>query len=72
MTLCVGFIGTVVVLEAGPVYYVVMAGFRGAHLNPFQWVWLVGSFCIVLAICLTAIFLPMRLGERKISQDEST
>jgi ABC-2 type transport system permease protein len=70
MTLCVGFIGTVVVLEAGPVYHIVMAGFRGARLNPFQWVWLVGSFSMVLAICLTAIFLPMRLGEKKISEDE--
>jgi ABC-2 type transport system permease protein len=70
MTLCVGFIGAVVVLEAGPVYHIVMTGFRGARLNPFQWVWLVGSFSIVLAICLTAIFLPMRLGERNISRDE--
>jgi ABC-2 type transport system permease protein len=70
MTLCVGFIGAVVVLEAGPVYHIVMAGFRGTRLNPFQWIWLLGSFSIVLALCLTAIFLPMRLGERKISQDE--
>jgi ABC-2 type transport system permease protein len=70
MTFCVGFIGAVVVLEAGPVYHIVMAGLRGARLSPFQWIWLLGSFSVVLALCLTAIFLPMRLGERRISQDE--
>jgi len=70
MTLCVGFIGAVVVLEAGPVYHIVMAGFRGTSLTLFQWVWLFGSFSVVLALCLIAIFLPMRLGERRICQDE--
>jgi ABC-2 type transport system permease protein len=70
MTFCIGFIGAVVVLEAGPVYHIVMAGFRGTRPNPVQWVWLLGSFSIVLALCLTAIFLPMRLGEKKICQDE--
>jgi ABC-2 type transport system permease protein len=70
MTLCIGFIGLVVVLEAGPVYSVFMTGIRGVNLTLFQWIWLVGSFFLVLIICLAAVLIPMRLGEKKISQDE--
>jgi transglutaminase-like putative cysteine protease len=66
MTLCIGFIGTVVVLEAGPVYNVFMTGIRGAELSGFQWMWLVGSFSLVLFLCMMAVWIPMRLGERKI------
>lgn len=70
MTLCIGFIGLVVVLEAGPVYNVFMTGIRGAHLKLFQWMWLAGSFFLVFIICLAAVLIPMRMGEKKISQDE--
>ena len=70
MTLCIGFIGSVIVLEAGPIYNVFMTGIRGVGLNAFQWIWLVGSFAIVLVLCVAAVFIPMRLGEKKISQEE--
>lgn len=70
MTLCIGFIGLVIVLEAGPVYNIFMTGIRGRSLSTFQWIWLIGSFAIVLVICVAAILIPMRLGEKKISQDE--
>ena len=70
MTLCMGFIGLVIVLEAGPVYNVLMTGIRGVDLTLFQWIGLVGSFFLVLIICLAAVLIPMRLGEKKISQDE--
>jgi len=69
MTLCIGFIGAVIVLEAGPVYNIFMSGIRRVSLNHFQWIWLVGSFSFVLALCVTAIVIPMRLGEKRISQD---
>jgi ABC-2 type transport system permease protein len=65
MTLCIGFIGTVVVLEAGPVYNVFMTGIRRDGLSTFQWIWLVGSFFVVLVLCVAAVVMPMRLGERK-------
>ena len=70
MTLCIGFIALVIVLEAGPVYQVFMTGIRGRSLNAFQWIWMFGSFAIVLGLCMAAIWVPMRLGEKKISQDE--
>ena len=66
MTLCIGFIGTVVVLEAGPVYNVFMTGIRGAELSGFQWIWLVGSFSLVLFLYMMTVWIPMRCGERKI------
>ena len=65
MTLCIGFIGAVVVLEAGPVYNVFMTGIRRDGLSTFQWIWLVGSFFVVLVLCVAAVVMPMRLGERK-------
>ena len=70
MTLCIGFIGLVIVLEAGPVYNIFMTGIRGVPLTVYQWIWLVGSFAIALGLCLAAVLIPMRLGEKKILQDE--
>jgi ABC-2 type transport system permease protein len=70
MTLCVGFIASVIVLEAGPVYNVFMRGIRGVGLSGFQWVWLVCSFSIVLILCFIAVVIPMRLGEKRIFRYE--
>ncbi|MFB3883776.1 MAG: hypothetical protein ACE144_01035 [Thermodesulfobacteriota bacterium] len=70
MTLCIGFIASVIVLEAGPVYHVFMAGIRGSNLKGFQWLWLIGSFSFVLVLCMLAVVVPIRLGERKISRYE--
>lgn len=70
MTFCIGFIASVIVLEAGPIYSIFMTGIYRGRLTGFQWLWIVGSFAIVLALCVTAVVIPMRLGEKKIFQDE--
>jgi ABC-2 type transport system permease protein len=70
MTLCIGFIGLVIVLEAGPVYNVFMTGILGFNPTPLQWIWLAASFSVVLFLCGVAVVIPMRLGEKKISKDE--
>jgi ABC-2 type transport system permease protein len=70
MTISIGFIAAIIVVEAGPVYNIFMTGIRGVGLNAFQWMWLVGSFSFVLFLCLIATVIPMRLGEKKISRDE--
>ena len=70
MTISIGFIGLVIVLEAGPVYNIFMTGIRDVGLNLFQWLWLIGSFTIALALCAGAVVIPMRLGAKKISEDE--
>jgi len=66
MILCAGFIGVIIILEAGPVYSVFMADIRGASLSAPQWVWLIGSFSLVLLLCVLAVILPMRLGEQRL------
>jgi ABC-2 type transport system permease protein len=66
MILAAGFIAAVIVLEAGPVYAVFMAGFQGRSLSSLQLVWLVVSFTLVLLLCMLAVILPMRLGERRL------
>lgn len=66
MILCAGFIGVIIILEAGPVYSVFMADIRGASLSALQWVWLIGSFSLVLLLCVLAVILPMRLGEQRL------
>ena len=69
MILCAGFIATVIVLEAGPVYYIFMAGIRGVRLSLFQWIWLAVSFSIVLVLCIAAVVVPMRWGERRLNRN---
>ena len=71
MTISIGFIGLVIVLEAGPVYNIFMTGIRGVGLGMLQWLWLVGSFSIVLVLCGAAVVIPMRMGAKRISRDES-
>ena len=66
MLLSAGFIAAVVVLEAGPVYQLFMADFHGRSLSGLQWVWLIVSFALVLLLCILAVLLPMRLGERRL------
>ena len=66
MLLAAGFIATVIILEAGPVYHLFMAGLHGRKLSGLRWIWLALSFSLVLLICGLAVILPMRLGERRL------
>lgn len=66
MLLSAGFIAAVVVLEAGPVYALFMADFQGRPLSALQWVWLAVSAVLVPLLCLLAVILPMRFGERQL------
>jgi ABC-2 type transport system permease protein len=70
MILCAGFIASVIILEAGPVYNIFMAGFRGASLTILQWIWLVFSFSLVILLCILAVVLPMLWGERCLSRND--
>ena len=68
MILCATFVGGIVVLEAGPVYNLFMAGFHQRTLSTLEWVWIVGSFLLSLVICVLALILPMRFGERRLAE----
>ena len=66
MMLSAGFISLVIILEAKPVYNLFMSVIQHRELTPFEWVWTTGSFLIVFIICLLAIILPMRFGEKRL------
>lgn len=68
MILCALFIGLVIVLEAGPVYQVFMAGIHGRGLSIGQWVWLIVSFSLAFLLCVLAVILPMRIGARRLER----
>jgi ABC-2 type transport system permease protein len=68
MMLCAVFIGGIVILEAGPVYNLFMANFHQRPLSILEWVWIVGSFSLSLLICALALILPMRFGEKRLTE----
>jgi ABC-2 type transport system permease protein len=68
MILCTLFIGLVIVLEAGPVYQVFMAGMHGRSMTTGQWIWLVASFSLALLLCALAVVLPMHIGARRLEK----
>ena len=68
MLACAGYIGLVVIIEAGPVYNLFMAGIHSKTIGLSIWIWTVGSFTLVLVFGLLAIALPMRFGERRLSK----
>ena len=67
MIACAGYIGLVIILEAGPVYNLFMAGIHNKTIRLPIWLWIVGSFIVVLILSLLAISLPMRFGEKRLS-----
>ena len=68
MIVCAGYIGLVILLEAGPVYHLFMADIRGKTLSAAIWLWIIGSFTVAFAFSLAAIALPMRFGENRLSK----
>lgn len=70
MFLCMGFIGSIIVLEAGPVYAIFMARLRGEAIPLVHWMWITLSFALVAAINVLAVFWPMRLGAESLSHLE--
>jgi ABC-2 type transport system permease protein len=71
MILCMAFIGSVIVLEASPVYTIFMARLRGEAIPLAHWIWISFSFALVASINLMAIFWPMRLGFERLSEMET-
>jgi len=45
-----------------------MAGIRDNIITLSAWIWIVGSFSLVLILSLLAISLPMRFGEKRLSE----
>ncbi|UCD90387.1 MAG: hypothetical protein JSW04_02815 [Desulfobacterales bacterium] len=68
MMICAGYVGIMIILEAGPVYNIFMAGITKRALSSFEWIWIIGSFTLVFMLSILVIILPMRFGERKLSK----
>ena len=66
MLCCFGLIILVIILEAGPVYYLFMAVMRSGSLSILQITWTVISFALVLFLCTLATLYPMRIGEKSL------
>jgi ABC-2 type transport system permease protein len=68
MIVCAGYIGLVIVIEAGPVYNLFMADIRGSALSLRTWIWIIAAFSVTLGFSLLAIALPMRFGEKQLTR----
>ena len=66
MIVCAAFVGTVIMLEAGPVYNLFMADFKNRTLALWEWGWIAGSFLAVFIVCVLAVLLPMRFGQKQL------
>ncbi len=64
------FIGSVIVLEAGPVYILFMADLKGKIVSYYQWSFIIISFLVVLAINMLTIFKPMQMGLKALQKYE--
>jgi len=62
MILSFGLTGMIIVLEAGPVYQIVMVNLRGHHLSMLQIIWVTLSFVIALFLCIFASIYPIHRG----------
>ena len=56
------FIALIIMLEAGPVYAILSAHFMGEAITHLQWVWIVGSFILVVFLNVFAVQRPMAAG----------
>ncbi len=70
MILSAAFMALIVLLEAGPVYVLVMADLRGVPVPVWQWVLIGLSFCAVLILVAAAVYKPMKMGLKALSQYE--
>jgi len=66
MMVCAGYIGIVIILEAGPVYSLFMADIKQRVPTVFERIWICGSFALAFILSILAVVLPMRFGEKKL------
>lgn len=59
--------GTVIILEAGPIYKIFISDLRGLTLTTIEKIWIITSFAIAFLIALLMIFLPIRFGTQRLS-----
>ncbi len=68
MMVCAGYVGAVIIIQAGPVYRLFMANIQGKVLTVFEWGWVLGSFILIFFLSIAAVMLPMKFGEKRLSK----
>ena len=64
-------VGSIIILEAGPVYTIFMADIRHRILNTYEIIWCAVSFGLVPVICLLSVFISMKLGAKYLHKKTS-
>ncbi len=64
------FIGSVILLEAWPVYRIFTAQTFGSSISLYRWIGIALSFTAALLINILAVYLPLSLGLKRLAQRE--
>ncbi|MCX5880898.1 MAG: hypothetical protein NTU74_03575 [Deltaproteobacteria bacterium] len=64
-------IGGVILLEAGPVYRLFMAGIKGKPVSFWLWSWSAAAFFGALVLCIAVVVISMRFGEIRLKQENT-
>jgi ABC-2 type transport system permease protein len=64
------FIGMVVTFEAWPVYRIFMAQTLGRQISIADWTAIAASFAVVIAVNILAVVLPMKIGLKRLLDQE--
>jgi len=70
MLLTMMFIGCVITFEAWPVYKLFMAQTTGIRIKGLGWILIGLSFCVAMMVNILAIFLPMKMGFKRLLHRE--
>ncbi len=70
MIFCALFMALVIVLEAGPVYFIFWANLKGVPITGLQWLLIIPSFLMVLLISAFVVYKPMKVGVKALIQYE--
>ncbi len=70
MMTAVGYLATVIVLEAWPVYAVLQARMEGSVLTVGAWLWLAGGLAAAAGVSAVAIIVPLRTAVRRVGEVE--
>ncbi len=68
MVLSATFIAIIIMLEAGPVYRIFMAGIQDRSLDELEWIWTIGSFGTAFCLSGVALIFPMKYGKKRLSR----
>jgi ABC-2 type transport system permease protein len=68
MLTCAAYIGVVILLQAGPVYWLFMADLHGRTFSTATWLWIGAAFSAAFVLSILAVILPLRFGIRRLSR----